>query len=57
MTSRVLFAVLLTATSCLVALARPSTLLRAAPSDVEGRGAREDSREATSSSMGSARPA
>ncbi len=41
MTSRVLFAVLLTATSCLVALAGPSTLLRA-PSDVEGRGARED---------------
>ena len=38
MTTRALFAVLLTVTTCLVGLARPSTLLRAAPSDVEGRG-------------------
>jgi uncharacterized protein len=35
---RLLFAVLLTGATCLVGLARPSTLLRAAPSEVEGRG-------------------
>jgi DUF1680 family protein len=38
MTARWLFAVLLVATTCLAGLARPSTLLRAAPSEVEGRG-------------------
>ena len=37
MTARFLFALLLAATTCLVGLARPSTFLRAAPSDVEAR--------------------
>src|SRR5688572_7917526 len=37
MTGRLLIAALLVATTCLVGVARPSTLLRAAPSVVEGR--------------------
>jgi DUF1680 family protein len=37
MTGRLLLAALLTATTCLVGFARPSAVLRAAPSDVEGR--------------------